>query len=324
MCEAAVHTVNMKKGFKLTINAYDPTKTLTLRNAFVADLNRRFNSIKKDIVEAIVTDDVFDLNQPKVVTFASPGYKAFQFGTSSQKVDEFMLWFTGQVDKKILETTLLQQIGTPINQAWTNIYIADSYKRGVIRARYELTKAQFGTPSIADTGGIGISMSTPFHIDRLGVLYSRTFQELKGITAAMDTQISRVLSQGIADGDGPRLLANKLVNVIDGKGSKVSKLAIKDSLGRFIPAQRRAEIMARTEIIRAHHQATMQEYENWGAEKVHVKAEWATAGDERVCAICQSFEGHKFPLAEIRNMIPQHPLCRCIALPVKIESNDIL
>ena len=159
MCEVAVHTIVRNQSHKLNINAYDPTRTITLRNAFAADLKRRFVALKKDVVEAIVTDDAFDLIQPKIVTFASPGPKAFQFSTSQQKVEEFMAWFTGQVDKRVLEVTTLNQIGTPINAAWTNKYIADSYKRGVIRARYEMTKAQFGTPSIADTGGIVVSMS---------------------------------------------------------------------------------------------------------------------------------------------------------------------
>jgi len=213
-----------------------------------------------------------------------------------------------------------------VESAWTNKYILDSYKRGVIRSRYELQKAGFGIPSIDKTGGIAISMATPFHIDRLGLLYSRAFSELKGITAQMDQQISRVLAEGIANGDNPRLLAKKLVSTINGIGRDklgldISYTRISPKTGEeivvkyFMPAERRAEIMARTEVIRAHHQAMIQEYRNWALEGVYVKGEWKTAGDDRVCKKCAELEGHVYTLDEIEPMIPYHPQCRCIALP---------
>jgi len=135
----------------------------------------------------------------------------------------------------------------------------------------------------------------------------------------MDTQISRVLSQGLIDGDGPRLLARKLVATIDGTG--MGELGITDTLGRYIPAKRRAEMIARTEVIRAHHLATIQEYRNWAVEGVRVKAEWKTAGltDARTCDECKELEGHVFSLDEIEKMIPKHPNCRCVALPYLVK-----
>jgi SPP1 gp7 family putative phage head morphogenesis protein len=98
-------------------------------------------------------------------------------------------------------------------------------------------------------------------------------------------------------------------------------LGITDTLGRFIPAQRRAEMLARTEIIRAHHLATIQEYRNWGVLGIYVKGEWKTAGDDRVCSQCASLEGNIYTLDEIESMIPLHPNCRCIALPYIEELN---
>jgi SPP1 gp7 family putative phage head morphogenesis protein len=139
------------------------------------------------------------------------------------------------------------------------------------------------------------------------------FQDLKGITATMDTQISRILAQGMVDGDGPRLIARKLLSTINGTGT--GELGITDTLGRFIPARRRAEMLARTEIIRAHHLATIAEYRNWGVLGISVKGEWRTAGDSRVCEKCQQLEGKVFTLDEIEPMIPLHISCRCIALP---------
>jgi SPP1 gp7 family putative phage head morphogenesis protein len=129
----------------------------------------------------------------------------------------------------------------------------------------------------------------------------------------MDSQISRILAEGMINGDGPALLARKIVSVINGTGA--DKLGITDTLGRFIPGERRASMLSRTEIIRAHHLAMIQEYRNWGLEGVRVKGEWNTAGDGRVCEKCQSMDGKIFSLDEIEGMIPAHTCCRCIALP---------
>ena len=305
MCEVITYS-------EIQINAFDPTRTTTLRRAFVADVNRRFRALTAVVWKAVVTDDCFGL-QPAAY-LDSPGYKAFDFTRSVDKVEAFMRWFNQQVDNGILQTSQFSRLGMGAEAAWTNIYITDSYKRGVMRAQSELNKAGYTIPSMAARGGIDVVMGLPFHVDRIGLLYSRTFSELKGITASMDSQISRILAQGIADGDNPNLLARKLVATINGSGA--GDLAITDSLGRFIPAQRRAQTMARTEIVRAHHMANMQEYKNWEVAGFRVQAEFVTAGDDRVCSECAGYHGNVYELKVVENLIPVHPNCRCIAIPV--------
>lgn len=313
MCDVAVHT--KRKVTAQMLSRFDPTHTTALRNTFAKDMKRRFRELEKVIWQAIVVEDCFGLNKPGMALhqMGTPGHAAFAFARSDAKVAEFMKWMNAQVESGILTAKDLSQLGTSVDAAWTNKYVYDSYQRGVIRARYELQKAGFGVPSIEQTGGIGISMGTPFHMDRLGLLYSRVFTELKGITQAMDSQISRVLSQGLMDGDNPRRLASRLISTIN--GTRMGDLAITDTLGRFIPAARRAGMLARTEVIRAHHQATIQEYKNWGAAGVAVRAEWSAVGDSETCERCSSMNGKVFTLAEIGGMIPAHPHCRCIAIP---------
>jgi SPP1 gp7 family putative phage head morphogenesis protein len=301
------------------MDRYDPTRTTSLRNAFAGQLKKRFRELRGVIRQAIIDRDCFGLRQSgtriTALQLTPPPEGAFAFVRSQDKVDAFMRWLREQIDRGLLQTTRIPQLGEAIEEPWTNLYVQDSYKRGVIRARYELDKAGFNVPTLEFTGGIEASMSTSFHIDRVGVLFTRVFSELRGITSAMDQQISRVLAQGIIDGDGPALLARKLNAVIS--GMKLGDLGITDTLGRFIPAERRAVIIARTEVIRAHHQATIQEYMNWEVEGVTVRAEWSTAGDNRVCPECVAMEGNVYPLDVVMNMIPAHPQCRCMALPYK-------
>ncbi|MFA5049197.1 MAG: phage minor head protein [Patescibacteria group bacterium] len=308
-----------------TREGYDPTHTLVLRNMFARDMRSRFNELINIIRRTVIDEDCFGLDKYKAVTIMNDpqfvthqmqtsGQGAFAFSRSDVKLTQFMKWLEEQVNKGVIDVLDLQQVGSSINGAWTNMYVFDSYKRGIIRARSELRKAGYNVPSIDDTGGIGVSMNTPFHLERLGLLYTRVYSELKGITVEMDNKISRILAQGLADGDNPILLARKITSVIG------DDLSLVDSLGRFIPARRRAETLARTEVIRAHHLGNVQEMRNWGVEGVMVEAEFVTAGDKQVCSRCFALaKGGPYTLDQIEKMIPAHPKCRCCAIPINVK-----
>lgn len=291
---------------------YDPTRTTTLRNAFARQMRVRFTNIQRDVFNAIYTKDGFGMREKSIIVQRDIIPKQFAFTTDAAKVDAFMRWLQGLIDDEVLSIYQMPQLGQAVQQRWTDLYVLDSYKRGVIRARQELRKIDATVPTIEETGGISASMNTPFHLERVGLLYIRVFEDLKGITSQMSTQISRVLAQGMIDGDNPLVIGRKLNRVISGMGES---LGITDTLGRYIPAKRRAEMLARTEVIRAHHRAMVQEYRNWGLAEVKVMAEFRTAGDDRVCDICQSMEGNTYTLDEAEGLIPVHPMCRCIILP---------
>lgn len=298
----------------------DPTQTTTLRNSFTRAMRKRFAKIVSLIIKAIVTEDVFGLREQssRITVMQTPGFRRFAFHTSAEKVALFMDWLRREVENEVLQVTTIQQVGSSVNAAWTNTFIQDSYRRGVARARSQMIREGFEVPSLQATGGITASMNMPFHVDRLGLLYTRVFGDLKGITDAMDSQISRVLTQGIADGLNPRTLARHLRAVIEGGGAD---LGITDTLGRYIPARRRAVMLARTEIIRAHAEAQLQEFRNWRVEGVTVKAEWITAGDNRVCQQCADLQNSVFTIEQASGMIPLHPSCRCAWVPHRVIPN---
>lgn len=297
---------------------YDPTRTTGMRNKFANDIKRRFSKLAMIISKAIVEEDCFALKPSSggfsaMADMVTPGRLAFDFPRSGDKVTAFMEWLRKQVDAGVLEVSRFPRLGTSIEELWTDKYIYSAYQKGIARARQELMGAGYDVPSISESGGISAAFNMPMHLDRVGLIYSRVYSELKGITSAMDTQISRVLAQGMADGRGPIELARLLTKTITGP---FGDLSITDTLGRFIPARRRAEMLARTEIIRAHHVATIQEYKNWAVEGVKVRAEWQTAGTGS-CEQCLSLGGKVFELSVIEAMIPFHPNCRCVALPVE-------
>lgn len=333
MCQTAKHIIHNQNRKGLAVyDRQDPTRTTVLRNRYARQMRKRFRWLRGIIRDAVVEKDVFGIaggnegiqdNQLQVYADSGLRPQAFDFPRQGQKVTAFMEWLQRQVDRGILEVRDRNRVGDSIDQTWQNIFLEDTYKRGVIRANYELRQGGFpGVQNLDARGGINAVMGMPMHVDRLGVLYTRAFNDLKGITDAMDTQISRVLVQGLADGDGPRLIARKLSATVG--GTSKTGLGIEDSLGRFIPAERRAEILARTEIIRAHHHGMMQEYRNWGVEGVEVQAEFRTAGDDRVCPDCEALEGQVYSLDEVQNLLPLHPMCRCIALPARPDVHHII
>jgi len=301
----AVNPVAVLGSFLLnSVLRFDPTRTTTLRTQFAADLTRRFRKVKQAITESIITNDCFNLEKEHPVGLAAISRKQFAFKTSTEKVSGFMSWLETEVDKNILEVHYAEAGRKVVGHSnWEKVYIDSAYKKGMSRANAEMVKKGLLDPSklpASPTYAIDAMFNRPIHADRVGLLYTRTFNELKGITDAMDQQISRVLAEGMAQGLGPAKMAR---NVTD----RVNKIGIT-----------RARIMARTEVVRAHHLATINTYREARIEGVKVQAEWSTAGDNRVCPQCEGLEGRVFTLAQIEGLIPLHPQCRCCAIPANV------
>lgn len=263
----------------------DPTRTTAIRNRFSAELFKRFRKLKGLINEVITKEDGFGLKTNR---------GQFEFTRSSDKIAAFMEWLRRQQNANILEVTRGASQSSAAERAWTAVYVRSTYQRGVAQAAANLRR------SGADISQrwIDAAFMRPIHADRLGIAYTRVFTQLQGITEAMDQQISLVLAEALAEGVGPAETARRINNRVD-------KIGIA-----------RARVLAQTETIAAHAEATLNAYEEAGVEGVEVEAEFATAGDDRVCPECESLEGRTFKLAESRGIIPVHPRCRCAWIPV--------
>lgn len=304
-CKGDSCTLEIPKSSEATFNTIlkgDPTRTLSIRNRFVREIDKRFNWLKRELKEAIVDNDVFGLENPNIVNQATfPGQ--FAFPNSSDKIRAFMDWLEKMVQLGVLEQSNIPTGRQGLEDAWTNMYIRQAYQKGILRGRMELIKAARAVKSssqfltIEQSGGLAAVSNQPFHMNKVRSLYARTFLELKGVTQAMNQQMGRFLSDGLDLGSSPALLSGILIDRVD----KIGKT--------------RGGILARTEVVRAHHFAVIQEYKQAGIKKVGVLAEWVTAGFN-VCPICSALEGKVFKIEKIESMIPRHPRCRCVALPI--------
>ncbi len=97
----------------LQVFQYDPTRTLTLRNAWVRAMNERFNKLSAAIRKAVVEEDVFGLS-PNTFSpaLSTPGHNAFAFPRTADKVQAFMEWLAEQERKGILEMMNFNRVGS--------------------------------------------------------------------------------------------------------------------------------------------------------------------------------------------------------------------
>jgi len=83
----------------------------------------------------------------------------------------------------------------------------------------------------------------------------------------------------------------------------------------FATAQKRIELIVRTETLRAHNQGRLKFYDTVGVRQVR----WMVAHDERLCPICLDLNGKVFAVDKTPP-IPRHPGCRCCVTAVPIRT----
>jgi len=265
----------------------DPTRTVLLRRSFVADMNRRFGKLRRIILKVVGRDNALTLNVE---------LRTFDFQSDPSKLTEFNNWFKSQIDENILTTNV---VGDP----WTSDYVSSAYTRGVERSYIEthklVTDSQFEKMYVGTKESfIRSSFFAPEMVSKLRLVSIRTFEELNGITTAMSQQMSRILADGLARGENPLTIARTMAKTIDTITSK------------------RARVLARTEVIRAHAEGSLDSYTRLGITEVGAFVEWSTAEDERVCEQCEGMSGEVYSVEDAHGLIPLHPNCRCAWLPV--------
>ena len=279
----------------------DPTRTGMLRRAMMAEMVRRFAAVYKEIYKFVVTDDTFALEElPEKKALRKQGLHILQrqrylFMTNPQKIESFEKWLTNVVDANIL--AIEPGTGDP----WTSRYIYNGYRQGVTRAYSDTNKASLAVTPDYYAGSrdqfLRSAFGQPEILQKLKILGTRAFNQLKGITAQMSQEISRVLVEGMAAGQNPLKIARGMKRVVN----KISRI--------------RARRIARTEIIYAHAEGQLDAFDMLGVDEVGVMAEWSTAGDDFVCVHCLDMEGKRFKVEDAHNEIPLHPNCRCAWIP---------
>jgi SPP1 gp7 family putative phage head morphogenesis protein len=288
-------------------------------------MRKRFGRLRRDVVNFIATLDALGLgDRPKPVFMEEGGGaygdrggtmavgadsgrvqavvvnvqpREFEFRTDAGKLTAFSEWFQQQVQADILSVPA----GTDPTKPWTAKYVDSAYKRGQLNAYLSTKEAKLlaseGIGQQSAESFLRSSFGSPETVSKVQLLATRSFEALKGVTASMGSDMNRILAQGIADGTGPRVVAKEMAARID-------------TLTRS-----RALLIARTETIHAHAEGQLDAFDQLDVKELDIKAEWSTAGDDRVCPECQALEGTIMTVEEARGLIPVHPNCRCSWIP---------
>jgi SPP1 gp7 family putative phage head morphogenesis protein len=221
----------------------------------------------------------------------------YVFQTDAKKVEAFRVWLQDQVDQKLLFVDVT-------GKAWTSTYVQSAYKLGVIHAFMDARKSTEFTEFPFSQGSQEQFLRTSFGsaetTRKLELLYTRTFEQLRGFTGQMAQDLSRVLTEGLAHGYS---------------ASKIARMAVKQVHGL---TKRRALAITRTELIHAHAEGQLDSFESLGVYELNILAEILTAGDDRVCSICAALEGEVFTIEEARGLVPLHVQCRCCWRPANV------
>ncbi len=304
-----------KAAKKASINPLkmDPTRTATLRRKFTTDIKKRFARLKLKIRQLIHHNDALALKDRKPLTFKdalgvaklihnfnpkndhqklTANVRDWEFATSSEKIQEFQKW---------LEETIGQDITGPDAEALWKAYTQEGFAKGAGRAFDDTRQAAIDAEDDGEEADdvsdfyagskeefLRSAFANEVSVDKVKLLAERTFTDLEGVTDVMSTKMSRILADGLVKGESPYDIAGDLEDELD----------ISES---------RAEMIARTEIIRAHAEGQLEALDQLGVEEVGVMVEWSTTGDGLVCPECEAMEGVVMSLDEAAGQIPLHP-----------------
>jgi len=264
----------------------DPSRTVTLRRVMWSQLRKQYSALYSDIKEQVVDNDALGLTTKNPL--ANNEYWGYL--NTPDKIDAFMAWLDGRVQSGLLSVD------------WHRGIIESAHKQGLGRA-YQDAKSS-NIVSIGDDvfsatreSFIGLALTQPQTIDTISVVFGQSYEALKGINASMATSIRSTLAD----------------HLVKGSPIGVVSKSLRDTVQNF--SANRARLFAQTEIIRAHAEGQLDSFSLLGVEEVGALVEWSTAGDGRVCTLCNEMSGKRYKIKEARGLIPRHPGCRCTWVP---------
>jgi SPP1 gp7 family putative phage head morphogenesis protein len=260
----------------------DPTNTITLRRKAAAEVDARFNRLKRAIRSAF-KDGGLKTN----IERARQG--RFDDLLDQVKVDEFNRYFHDQVELEILRQDNLSYIEKGKEDHWLNKHIGEGYRRGAIKMRFAAERMMPNLLKLPDYS----PFSNPQHVQRAELIFKKAYSDLEGVTQVMEKQMSRILADGILRGHSVKKVAKEMESRVD----KIGKT--------------RAKLIARTEIIESHSSSAIMEADLLEQQTgVTIKMKWISAGDSRVRPEHIDRDGQVYTRAEASNLIGE-PNCRC-------------
>lgn len=275
----------------------DPTRTTMLRKRFERQFSAAFRILQRDIAE------YFESQNPILFTANA----SYTFPSNATKVKAFAAWLQGKMQGLFLTSPSRNPSKFEQDYGWLVEAMTKGYTSGRGRAYLavrgldpDMAKKIPGS-SQSRSDFLKSAFTQPETVEKIQLLFTRSYTDLDGITKSIAAEITRELSIGLALGENPKKIARRLVK--------------RAGLGKV-----RAHRFARTEIIRAHAEGALTAMKDMGVTHVGVAVEWSTAGDGRVCQKCKDLQGVVLHIDDATGLFPRHPNCRCTPIPALMKS----
>ena len=271
----------------------DPTRTLTLRNKAVAEITRRFKQLNRLIIESVKDNKIFLDNAQALKK------EEFIFLRDGDKLKKFDAWLQGAISEIILSGSVRKD---DPNINWLLAYIDTAYRKGIKKSTSVMLQ-RLGKNVIPDLINL---VNLPPHARAMELIFTRDFDQLKGITEAMSQQISYIISEGILQGENPNDMAKRITD-------RVEKIGIT-----------RAKLLARTEVINAFNLARINNvdaYSDFLGEEVVFR--WISGVDARVRDTHRE-RNNKFYSKEKVTPLIGEPNCRCTITEIPVSLLELV
>lgn len=284
-----------------------PANMQTLQTRFAARLRAGYADINTDIRRLVGEEDIFGLGDdrpspPDVRAIEdvragddatgtgewtiseqlapAPSPREFDRLTASERHERFVDW---------LERAQRDNVVGPIVDR-EGRFIERAYESGTRNGETFIRRSGRRIPP-----GVDVTAHGPIERRVIERLYTRSYEDARGVGADVSRDISRVISAAYANNYGPERTARELTDRVDSVGKHQSTL------------------IARTTLMEAHNEAALATYETINANEVDV----ITAID--ACDICRDIASdNPHSLEKAWGLVPgkTHPQCRCtLALP---------
>jgi len=293
-------------------NSADPSHTVNLRERqYRPELTGRVRRLAAAVNKTIGENDALAISERRTTDAALEDYRipeTLDDGSLAATRAAFNRWLQEQAEQGVLEK--MGRAEVTAGRHYTAKYVRSAETKGEAFATAQLEGA-----GIAIDAGEDV-LPRAQRSQLLSRLFSRNYNELETLTGDITDDVRDTLTFGMLRGENPRDVGRQI-------SKRVRKVGV-----------HRAEMIARTETLRAHNETALDVYDHWFNDDRAVgygiegasstpgkKMEHTTAGDNRVCAQCQALEGQQYTIQEVRNnrsdlLPPQatHPQCRCVLI----------
>lgn len=299
----------------------DPTGTKPLRKAMFSMLAIKWRGMRALTRKMVVDQDILSLSARGLMQIGNPSVQG-----GATKVQMFQRWFD-----HIVAAQVLQGDGSFIRD-----YIRRGYEAGQVFAQ-------------AQVGNYVNRLSQ----DRIETIFQLAVVELQGIIEATSQQAVRVVASGLLHADRPARIARSVAGVIDTIGitrsaALVELIVVKafseatldtyEAAGvqrvgllpeaqlarvtdakpkKITPSGRAGSRSRRGEAPGERTIQRIKKHEREVAKATGGLVNVETAGDDDVCPVCERISKRgPYKINRARALIPAHPRCRCVFVPV--------